>query len=116
MRASEIWSSARYLRALSSADIGCLYDMRMRSILILMAAVAVAFVVVIWFRFWIHTKTNAIPDNVFGAVAYVAIFGIALFLGCWMLGISPWSGWMVAEMYGPRRVQRRPKVVSNRGP
>jgi hypothetical protein len=77
--------------------------MRMRSLLVAMAAVAIAFTVVIWFGFWIHARTNSIPDNVFGPIAYVAIFGIALLLTCWMLGISPLSGWSVKEMFGPRR-------------
>lgn len=84
----------------------------MRSILTLMAAVAIAFIVVIWFGFWIHTNTNAIPDEIFGVVAYIGIFAIALFLGCWMLGISPWSGWTAKQMFGPRqRAQPQPREV-----
>lgn len=77
--------------------------MRMRSLLVTMAAVAIAFAAVIWFGFWIHARTDSIPDNIFGPVAYIAIFTIALLLTCWMLGISPLSGWSVKEMFGPRR-------------
>jgi hypothetical protein len=87
-----------------------------RSILVVMAAVAIAFAVVIWFGFWIHTKTNAIPDNVFGAVAYVGIFAIAFFLTCLALKISPWSGWTVQEMFGPKAVKQRPVVSYPKSP
>jgi hypothetical protein len=88
--------------------------MRMRSLLVAMASVAIAFAVVIWFGFWIHTKTNSIPDNVFAPLAFIAIFGIAFFLTCGLLRISPWSGWTAREMFGPRRVQWKPKAASPR--
>jgi hypothetical protein len=78
----------------------------MRSILVVMAAVAIGFAVAIWFGFWIHTKATAIPDNVFGVAAYVAIFVIALLLTCAGLRISPFSGWTVREMFGPQQGKR----------
>jgi hypothetical protein len=81
-----------------------------------MAAVAIAFAGVIWFGFWIHRKTDAIPDNVFGAVAYVAIFAIAFFLTCLALRISPWSGWTLPEMFGPRFVKKGPMAVHPKSP
>jgi hypothetical protein len=90
--------------------------MRMRPLLVTMAAVAIAFAAVIWFGFWIHTKTDSIPDNVFAPIAYIAIFGIALLLTCWMLGISPRSGWTVQEMFNPPKVRRRPQVAKVRPP
>jgi len=88
--------------------------MRVRSLLVLMAAVAIGFGVVIWFGFWIHEKTNAIPDNIFGAAAYVAIFGIAFFLTCLALKISPFSGWTVREMFGPKAAKGRVNVAGGK--
>lgn len=61
----------------------------MRTELAGMVAVATAFAVVLGFGFWIHQRTHAIPDDLFGLIAALAIAAISGVIICLMLGISP---------------------------
>jgi hypothetical protein len=63
----------------------------MRTLLARMAAVATAFAFVLGLGFWIHRRTSAIPDALFGLIAALAIAAIAGLIMCFMLRISPWK-------------------------
>ena len=62
----------------------------MRIVLAGMVAVAAAFAVVLGLGFWIHERTSAIPDTLFGWLAALAIPLIAGWIMCLLLGFSPW--------------------------
>jgi hypothetical protein len=63
----------------------------MRILLAGMVAVATAFAVVLGLGFWIHQRTDAIPDALFGLIAAVAIAAVAGTIMCLMLRSSPWE-------------------------
>ena len=73
----------------------------MRMVLAGMVSVAAAFAVVLSLGFWIHGRTNAIPDSLFGFLAAVAIALISGWLMCLLLGYSPWR-------YALRRTRQAP--------
>jgi hypothetical protein len=62
------------------------YNRLVRSLLEVMSAVAVAFAVVLVLGFYIHSKTDAIPDNVFGVIAGISIGAIACAIVYWPRG------------------------------
>ena len=59
-------------------------------ILIAMGAVAVAFIVVLGFGFWIHDRGIAIDDSTFGFIAALVLIGIAFGIYSWFTGIRFW--------------------------
>lgn len=63
----------------------------MRSLLAAMAAVAIAFTAVIAGGFWIHEKTTAIPDNLFGILGAFSLVIIAGTVYCLVMRIVPWK-------------------------
>ncbi len=62
----------------------------MRMVLAGMVSVAAALAVVLGLGFWIHERTTAIPDSLFGILAAVAIAVVAAVILCLLLGFSPW--------------------------
>ena len=54
----------------------------MRMVLAGMVSVGTAFAVVLSLGFWIHGRTNAIPDSLFGFLAAVAIAVISGWIMC----------------------------------
>jgi hypothetical protein len=81
----------------------------MRTLLAGMVAVATAFAVVLGLGFWIHERTQAIPDSLFGLIAALAIAAIAGVIFCLMQGISPWKDLArKIDRIGARLVNRKP--------
>jgi len=62
----------------------------LKNILAAMAAVAVAFGVVLGFGFWVHDRGLAMNDSTFGLLAALAIAGLALGIFSWVTGIRFW--------------------------
>ena len=73
----------------------------MRMVLAGMVSVGTAFAVVLSLGFWIHGRTNAILDSLFGFLAAVAIAVISGWIMCLLLGYSPWR-------YALRRTRQAP--------
>jgi len=62
----------------------------LKNILAAVAAVAVAFGVVLGFGFWIHDHGLAMDGSTFGLLAALAIAGLALGIFSWVTGIRFW--------------------------
>jgi hypothetical protein len=85
--------------------------MHMARTLAVMAAVMVAFAVVLGFGFWFHQKPAGVSDEVFGVAAGLALVAISFVLVRLLTVLSPWDWRGGGPMFGPWLTRRKGKLT-----